>query len=132
MQKKGYYRVPIEEIPNLPGASVINSGKPMYTSSSAFTEVYPSSKKYSQVFSNGKNYIIDNRLGRNSILNKNWFGKYKLVQRDNDVIPLSGKNKGYFPLGDKTFNPYISDNTYTPEQMENFKNLFISRYGNSR
>jgi hypothetical protein len=84
------------------------------------------------VFSNGKNYIIDNRLGRNSILSKNWFGKYKLVQRDNDVIPLSGENEGYFPLGDKTFNPYISDNTYTPEQMENFKNLFISRYGNAR
>lgn len=59
-------------------------------------------------------------------------GKYKLVQRDNDVILLSGENKGYFPMGDKTFNSYISDNTYTPEQMNNFRKSFILRYGNTR
>ena len=39
---------------------------------------------------------------------------------------LSGK--GYFPMGDKVFNPNISENIYTPEQMENFKKLFIQRW----
>lgn len=93
MGKKGYYRVPIEDIPELPGASVIANGKPMYSASAAFRTFVPKSSNYSQVFSNGKNYIIDNRLGTNSILTKNWTGKYKLVQRDNDVIPLFGKSK---------------------------------------
>lgn len=128
MQRKGYYRVPIEDIPNLPGTSVINRGQPMYFNSQAFRSTTPDVNNYSQVFSNGKNYIIDNRLGTNSILTKNWLGKYKLVQRDNDVIPLSGENKGYFPMGDRVFNPDISENTYTPEQMENFKKLFIQRW----
>jgi len=31
-------------------------------------------------------------------------------------------------MGDKVFNPDISENTYTPEQMENFKKLFIQRW----
>ena len=131
MQRKGYQRVSIENIPNLPGASVINRGQPIYFNSQAFRSVIPGSDNYSQVFSNGINYIIDNRLGTNSILTKNWFGKYKLVQRDNDVISLFGKDKGYFSMGDRVFNSNISDNTYTPERMENFKKLFIQRYGNT-
>lgn len=128
MQRKGYYRVPIEDIPNLPGVSVINIRQPMYFNSQAFRSMTSGANNYSQVFSNGYNYILDNRLGTNSILTKNWLGKYKLVQRDNDVIPLFGESRGYFPMGDKVFNPNISENTYTPEQMENFKKLFIQRW----
>ena len=104
MEKKGFKRVPIQEHSNLPGANKIVNGEPIYQSWASFKSIAPDHRSItSHVFSNGKFYTMDNRLGLNSFVVPHLppIKPYRLINIDTDVVPLTGKYKGFIPAADK-------------------------------
>lgn len=123
MNKAGYNKVPLEEIPYLPGVQkYTNIGTPVY---SQYSFIDP--QRGISVWSNGSNYIPDVRLEVNSFIIKTPFGK-KLINIDNDAVSLTGKYKGLYPLGNPKLNSNILEAVPDKEKVNKDIINYITKY----
>ena len=129
MKKKGFKRLSVKEITELPEANVligrVNSLPAYWQMKGTFFD-----RNVPSVFSNGKWYIPDAKIGKDKNVQfikrtlfpqskeLNSFQKYidnlffknnpiTLQNIDNDAVLLQGKNKGIFPLLSKEYNTGI-------------------------